>query len=60
MAIPPRGEGSEVLAGVVDRVLFERPETGYRVLQVSAAGQRQPVVVVGIIPAVGPGELIRA
>ena len=60
MAIPPRGEGSEVLAGVVDRVLFERPETGYRVLQVSAAGQRQPVVVVGIIPAAGPGELIRA
>ncbi len=59
MASPP-SEGSEVLAGVVDRVLFERPETGYRVLQVSAAGQRQPVVVVGVIPAAGPGELIRA
>ena len=60
MASPPSGEGGEVLAGVVDRVLFERPETGYRVLQVSAVGQRQPVVVVGILPAAGPGELIRA
>jgi exodeoxyribonuclease V alpha subunit len=59
MASPP-GEGGEVLAGVVDRVLFERPETGYRVLQVSAVGQRQPIVVVGVLPSAGPGELIRA
>ena len=29
-------------------------------LQVSAAGERMPVVVVGVLPAAGPGELIRA
>ena len=28
-----------VLAGIVDRVLFERPETGYRVLRVRARGR---------------------
>ena len=51
MASPAGSAGGEVLAGVVDRVLFERPETGYRVLQVSAAGERMPVVVVGVLPA---------
>ena len=60
MVSPPGGDVSEVLAGVVDRVLFERPETGYRVLQVSAVGERRPVVVVGLLPPAGPGELIRA
>jgi exodeoxyribonuclease V alpha subunit len=49
-----------VLAGMVDRVLFERPETGYRVLRVRAAGEREPVVVVGTLPPAEPGELIRA
>lgn len=48
------------LVGVVDRVLFERPETGYRVLRVKAGGEPEPVVVVGILPEAGPGELIRA
>lgn len=49
-----------VLAGIVDRVLFERPETGYRVLRVKAVGERDPVVVVGNLPPAEPGELIRA
>ena len=49
-----------VLAGIVDRVLFERPETGYRVLRVRAAGERDLVVVVGTLPPAEPGELIRA
>ena len=31
-----------VLAGIVDRVLFERPETGYRVLRVERVGERDP------------------
>lgn len=48
------------LAGIVERVLFERPETGYRVLRVRAVGERDPVVVVGSLPPAEPGELIRA
>ena len=49
-----------VLAGIVDRVLFERPETGYRVLRVRAVGERELVVVVGNLPPAEPGELIQA
>ncbi len=54
------GTATAVLAGIVDRVLFERPETGYRVLRVRAAGERDLVVVVGTLPPAEPGELIRA
>jgi exodeoxyribonuclease V alpha subunit len=54
------GPGPTVLAGVVDRVLFERPETGYRVLRVRAVGEADPVVVVGALPPADSGELIRA
>lgn len=50
----------EVLAGVVERVLFERAETGYRVLRVRRPDEPQPVVVVGSLPPAEPGELIRA
>jgi len=49
-----------VLSGVVERVLFERPETGYRVLLVALVGASRPAVVVGTLPEAGPGELIRA
>jgi exodeoxyribonuclease V alpha subunit len=41
-------------------VLFERPDTSYRVLRVRAAGERDLVVVVGTLPPAEPGELIRA
>lgn len=57
-------EGGEhapaVLSGVVERVLFERPETGYRVLLVAPVGGSRAAVVVGTLPEAGPGELIRA
>ena len=36
------GTATALLAGIVERVLFERPETGYRVLRVRAAGERDP------------------
>lgn len=49
-----------VLSGVVERVLFERPETGYRVLLVAPVGGSRSAVVVGTLPEAGPGELIRA
>jgi exodeoxyribonuclease V alpha subunit len=54
------GASPAVLAGVIDRVLFERAETGYRVLRVRAPGEVHPVVVVGVLPPAEPGELIRA
>ena len=42
----PDGRGTDPLVGVVERVLFERPETGYRVLLVAPAGGSRAVVVV--------------
>ena len=56
------GTGGEpaILTGVVERVLFERPETGYRVLLVTMVGGARSAVVVGTLPEAGPGELIRA
>jgi len=54
------GRGTDPLVGVVERVLFERPETGYRVLLVAPAGGSRSVVMVGALPEAGPGELIRA
>ena len=56
------GTGGEpaIVTGVVERVLFERPETGYRVLLVTVVGGARSAVVVGTLPEAGPGELIRA
>ena len=48
------------LVGVVDRVIFGRPETGWRVIRVNVAGEVQPVVVVGTLPDADTGEILRA
>jgi exodeoxyribonuclease V alpha subunit len=56
-AAPAPTTGSVV--GVVERVLLHRPETGYTVLRLLTAEQA-PIVVVGVMPAADPGELLRA
>jgi exodeoxyribonuclease V alpha subunit len=56
-AAPAPTPGSVV--GVVERVLLHRPETGYTVLRLLTAEQA-PIVVVGVMPAADPGELLRA
>jgi exodeoxyribonuclease V alpha subunit len=38
---------TEVLAGLVERVTFHNPETGFCVLRVKARGQKDLVTVVG-------------
>src|SRR5947209_2582945 len=48
----------ESLSGVVERVTFHNPETGYAVLRVQASGRRGQVTVVGHLPAVYAGEYI--
>ena len=37
---------TEALAGLVERVTFHNPETGFCVLRVKAGWQREPVTVV--------------
>jgi exodeoxyribonuclease V alpha subunit len=46
------------LEGVVERLTFHSPDTGFCVLRVKVRGYREPVTVVGTAPAVHPGEMV--
>ncbi len=63
----PRDEAFELdfgdpnrVSGTVERVTFHSEETGFCVLRVNAARQREPVTVVGTAVTVGPGEFVEA
>ena len=45
------------MAGVIDRVIFHRPETGYSVVRLAQAGG-PPVVLVALLPEPLEGERI--
>lgn len=47
------------VAGVVDRVLFHRPDTGYTVLRLKSAN-RATSILVGVLPEPREGEFVRA
>src|SRR3984885_11134090 len=51
---------SEALAGLVERVTFHSPETGFCVLRVKARGQRDLVTAIGSAASVQPGEYVHA
>ncbi|HZU89263.1 MAG TPA: hypothetical protein VE993_08405, partial [Stellaceae bacterium] len=44
---PAGGISAEALAGLVERVSFHNPETGFCVLRVKARGQRDLITAVG-------------
>jgi exodeoxyribonuclease V alpha subunit len=48
------------VAGEVQRVTYENEETGFRVVKVLENPRHEPVVVVGVFQAVGPGNQVRA
>ncbi len=50
----------EPLSGVVERVTFHSPESGYCVLRVQARGHRDLVTVVGTCPLVVAGQHVEA
>ena len=50
----------QALSGLVERVAFQNPDTGFCVLRVKLAEQRDPVTVVGECARVGPGEVVHA
>lgn len=54
------GEPAEVLAGLVERVVFHNPENGFCVLRVEARGHREPVTIVGHAALISAGEFIQA
>src|SRR5205085_6163061 len=51
---------TETLAGLVDRVVFHNPESGFCVLRVEAQGRREAVTVVGHAAVISAGEFIHA
>src|SRR5262245_26486861 len=51
---------AETLSGIVERVTFHNPDTGFAVLRVQARGRRGLVTVVGHLPAVVAGEYVEA
>ena len=46
------------LQGTVERVTFYNPENGFTVVRLRVRGRREPVTVVGSLPAVQPGEAL--
>ena len=50
----------ERLAGTVERVTFHNEENGFSVLKVRVRGRKEPVAVIGHVPAVAAGEKIDA
>jgi exodeoxyribonuclease V alpha subunit len=51
---------AETLSGIIERVTFHNPETGFAVLRVQARGRRGLSTVVGHLPAVVAGEYVEA
>ena len=56
----PENSDQEVLAGLVERVTFHSPESGFCVLRTKARGHRDLVTVVGHAAMVAAGEWITA
>jgi exodeoxyribonuclease V alpha subunit len=50
----------EPLSGLVERVTFHSPETGFCVLRVKVRGHRELVTVLGSAASIQPGEFIQA
>ena len=50
----------EVLAGLVERVTFHSPDTGFCVLRIKVRGHRDLITLVGSAASIQPGEYIYA
>jgi hypothetical protein len=50
----------EPLSGLVERVTFHSPESGFCVLRVKVRGNRELVTVLGSAASIQPGEFIQA
>ncbi len=51
---------AETLSGVIERVTFHSPDSGFAVLRVQARGRRGLVTVVGNLPSAVAGEYVEA
>ncbi len=60
MEAPKPDPHREALTGLVERVTFHNPETGFCVLRVKVRGQRDLVTVVGRAALISAGEFVQA
>jgi len=60
MARTSPASATEVLAGLIDRVTFHNPESGFCVLRIKARGQRDLITVVGHASMISGGEFVQA
>jgi len=51
---------SQVLSGIVDRVVVQNPTTGFAVLRVKVPGRSESITVVGAVANSRPGLVVRA
>ena len=51
---------AEAIAGLVERVTFHNPDSGFCVLRLKVRGQRDLVTVLGAAAAISAGEFIQA
>jgi exodeoxyribonuclease V alpha subunit len=52
--------GREPLAGLIERVTFHNPDSGFCVLRVNVKGHHELVTLLGAAPSVAAGEYIQA
>ncbi|MFN8635285.1 MAG: AAA family ATPase [Chloroflexota bacterium] len=56
---PGLASGPEVaLEGTVERITFYNPTNGFSVVRLRVRGRREPIAVVGTLPAAQPGEIL--
>jgi exodeoxyribonuclease V alpha subunit len=60
MATHAASKDREPLSGLVERVTFHSPETGFCVLRVKVRGHRELVTVLGSAASIQPGEFVQA
>ena len=60
MATHIASKDREPLSGLVERVTFHSPDTGFCVLRVKVRGHRELVTVLGSAASIQPGEFIQA
>jgi exodeoxyribonuclease V alpha subunit len=53
------GSPAEALAGMVERVTFHNPDSGFCVLRVKARGQRDLITVIGSAATIAAGEWVQ-
>jgi exodeoxyribonuclease V alpha subunit len=55
---PASPEPEVALDGTVERITFYNPTNGFSVVRLRVRGRREPITVVGTLPAAQPGELL--